>query len=232
MTQRTCLIIDDDDQSEVFDTIKREGQKHGLDIECLQFNVGNPSEREILVEEQVSAEKVIEVLRERYRGKKIHLIAIDWDLSVPSMSGPQLIKRLNDNNLRDKVPKILYSGILKNEIEKLCNEFKAGDKQFQNIWGEINTLITTDIKKFAKRDEYEIEIVNQLKKVEDSIESSIEEELLKYPDAVFKNSFVSKNFNGKSFEEIAKIIETDTPLRNELTKEVTQQVMAYISKIV
>jgi len=232
MTHKTCLIIDDDDQSPVFDTIKREGQKHGLDIECIQFNVGNPSEREVLVEEQVSSEKVIEVLRERYRGKKIDLIAIDWDLSVPSMSGPQLIKLLNDNSLRDRVPKILYSGILKNEIEKLCNEFKAGDKQFKSIWGEINTLITTDIKIFAQRDQYEMEIVNQLKKLGDTIESSIEDELLKYPEAIFKSNFVSKSFNGKTFKEISSILETDTPLRNEFTKEITQQVIAYLSEIV
>ena len=232
MTQKICLIIDDDDQSEVFDTIKREGQKHGIDIDCIQFNVGNPSEREILVDEQVNPEKVIEVMRERYRGKKIDIIAIDWDLSVPTMSGPQLIKKLNDNSLRDRVPKILYSGILKNEIEKLCNEFKAGDKQFQSIWGEINTLIKTDIKEFAKRDEYEMAIVNQLKKLGDTVESSIEDELLKYPDAVFKNNFVSKSFNGKTFKEISNILETDTALRNEFTKEITQQVIAYLSKIV
>lgn len=230
MIKRTCLIVDDEDQSDIFYSIHREGLRKGIDIECIQFNIGSPSEVSILDNQMVSSDKVLSVFKERFNGIKFHLIAVDWDLNNPVLTGPLFIKLLNDNNLRNKIPKMLYSGVLKDEIEDVCNRFKSNQKSFADIWKIINTLITTDIRKFCIRDNYSTEIVSQLYKVEDSFESSTEDILRKFPDLVFKNGFPNAFLQGKKFSEILTLVENDYHLRNELNRVISEQVVAYLTE--
>lgn len=230
MIKRICLIVDDDDQSDIFSLIHKEGLKYQIDIECIQFNIGSPSENTILKEQVVDSELVLKVFKDRFTGIKIDLIAVDWDLNNPTLSGPLFIKLLNDNNQRLKIPKMLYSGVLKAQIEKICTEFKNNEKQFSDIWGEINTLIETDIRKFVNRDVYNTEVVQILRKVEDDFESSIQLILRNFPDFIFKNNFPNPQFKDKTFSQILKLIENDYTLRNELNKEISEQVIAYLTE--
>lgn len=230
MIKRTCLIVDDDDQSDIFPLIQKEGLKYNIDIECIQFNIGNPSENTILKEQTVDYELVLNVFKQRFTGTKIDLIAVDWDLNNPTLTGPLFIKLLNDNNQRLKIPKMLYSGVLKAEIEKICTEFKNNNKQFNDIWREINTLIETDIRKFVNRDVYNSEVVQILRKVDDDFESSIQLILRNFPDFVFKNNFPNPQFKNKTFSQILNIVENDPVLRNELNKEISEQVISYLTE--
>lgn len=230
MIKRTCLLVDDDDQSDIFPLIKKEGLKYNIDIDCVQFNIGSPSENKILKDQIVDVDLVLSVFRERYTGTKIDLIAVDWDLNNHSLTGPLFIKLLNDNGERLKIPKMLYSGVLKAEIEKICNEFKKETKNFNDIWKEINTLIETDIRKFVSRDNYNSEVVQLLRKVDDDFESSIQLILRNFPDFVFKNTFPNPQFKDKTFSQILNIVEKDSFLRNELNKEISEQVLAYLTE--
>ena len=230
MIKRTCLIVDDDDQSDIFPSIKKEGLKYQIEIECIQFNIGNPSENSILKNQTVDSDLVIKIFKEKYTGTKIDLIAVDWDLNNPTLTGPLFIKLLNDNNERLKIPKMLYSGVLKAEIEKICTEFKNNKKQFTDIWKEINTLIETDIRKFVNRDSYDNEVVQILRRVDDDIESSIQLILRNFPDFAFKNTFPNPNFKNKTFSEILKLVQNDSILRNELNKEISEQVISYLTE--
>ncbi len=230
MIKRTCLLIDDEKQDDIFPTIIEEGKKYGLDVQCYQFNVGNQERRDLLENEEINIPKVLSVFKEEFAGIKIDLIAFDWNIGT-DLKGPLLIKYFNDNSIRKNVAKILYSGALKEEIEKLCDDYR-NDKtmSFKAIWNELNTLLTTNALAFAGKDNYEKELVQQLRKIEDTFESSIEEELRKFPEFIFKPSFPNKNFQGKNFEEIARIVDGDKNLRSELTKEITQQVIAYLTE--
>jgi len=125
MIKRTCLLIDDEKQDENFPTIIDEGKKHQLDVECYQFNVGNQERRDLLENEEISLEKVVKVFKKEFKGIKFDLIAFDWNIGS-GIKGPTIIKYFNDNNIRRSVPKILYSGVLKEEIEKLCNSYRDG----------------------------------------------------------------------------------------------------------
>ncbi len=230
MIKRTCLFIDDDKQDDVFPVIKEEGLKYQLDIECYQFNVGNQERRDLLENEEISIEKVIRVFKEEFRGVKIDLIAFDWNIGS-GIKGPTLIKHFNDNDIRKNVAKILYSGALEEEVQKLCDDYRSiATMPFKDIWGQIKTLISTNALDFAGKDNYEKKVVQQLRNIEDTFESSIEEELRKFPDFIFKTSFSNKNFRGKTFAEIADIIDGDKYLRNDLTNEITQQVVAYLTE--
>jgi len=230
MIKRTCLLIDDEKQDDIFPTIIEEGKKHSLEVTCYQFNVGNQERRDLLENEMISIPNVIKAFQKEFAGIKIDLIAFDWNLGE-ELKGPELIKQFNDHKIRRNVPKMLHSGILKLEIEKLCGDYRKDiNMPFKSIWNQIDAILQTRIIAFAGKENYEIELIKQLRKIEDTFESSIEEELRKFPDFVFKPSFPNKHFKGKSFEEIAEIVDGNENLRNELTKEITQQVIAYLTE--
>lgn len=229
MIKRTCLLIDDEKQDDVFPTIISEGKRYGLDVECLQLNVGNQEHREFLENEEVSLEKVLKVFREKYTGTKIHLMAFDWNIGS-GIKGPQIIKYFNDNGVRENVPKMLYSGALKEEVEKLFTLYGEKKIPFKKAWSQISTLINSHALVFEQRDNYEVGIIEQLRKIHDTFESSIEDELRKFPDFKFQSAFINKNFRGKSFHEIAEILDGDQFLRNDFTREITQQVIAYLTE--
>jgi len=230
MIKRTCLLIDDEKQDDIFPTIIEEGKKYNLDIECFQFNVGNQERRDLLEKEEISLEKVVKVFKEEFKGIKIDLIAFDWNIGS-GIKGPTIIKYFNDNDIRKNVAKILYSGVLKEEIEKLCDDYRNNSAmKFKVIWEQLNTLLTTNALAFACTENYEVELVQQLRKIEDTIESSIEEELRKFPDFIFKSGFPNKQFKDKTFGEIADIIDGDRNLRSDLTKEISQQIIAYLTE--
>ncbi len=232
MIKRTCLLIDDERQDLHFPIIMEEGRKYNLEIECLQFNVGNQERRDLLDEnEEISFEKVVTVFKKEFNAKKIDLIGFDWNIGS-GIKGPELIKLFNDNEIRRKVPKILYSGALKDEFEMLLLKYREDKSMsFKIVWNQFYALLTTDVLAFAgKQSDYEKDIVQQLRKVEDTFENTIEEELRKFPDFIFKSIFTSKNFKNKKFSEIAEIIEKDKNLKNDFTKEIVQQVIAYLTE--
>ncbi len=229
MIKRTCLLIDDEKQDDIFPTIITEGRKYGLEIECLQLNVGNQEHREFLENEEINLEKVLNVFREKLTGVKIHLMAFDWNIGS-GIKGPEIIKYFNDNGVRTNIPKMLYSGALKEEVEKLFISFRDKGTPFKHIWGQLSTLINTNALVFEQRDTYELGIVEQLRKIEDTVETSIEEELRKFPEFRFNSGVPNKHFKGKTFAEIAEIIEGDPFLRNDFTKDITQQVIAYLAE--
>lgn len=231
MIKRTCLLIDDDKQDDIFPTIAEEGKKYDLEIKCLQFNVGNQERRDLLTKEEIDLDKVVSVFRNEFRGINIDLIAVDWNLSSARINGPILINRFNESSLRVRTPKLLYSGVLKDEIEKIINNYREDNTiLFRDIWLHINAIISCNITTFVTREEYEYGIVEQLRRIDDTIETSIEDELRKFPDLKFQTSFIRKFFKGKSFGEIAEILDKDVKLKNEFTKEITEQTIAYLSE--
>ncbi len=231
MIQRTCLLVDDSRQDDIFPAIVEEGKKYNIEITCLQFNVGNPERRDLLTNEEIDLDKVVNIFREEFRGQKIDLIAFDWNLSGSSINGPLVIKAFNDNDIRIKIPKILYSGILKEEIQKLCDNYRINlEMPFKEIWSQISALISAGIVTFASRDHYEIAIVEQLRRTADSIESTVEDIIRKYPDFVFKSAFVNAAFKGKKYSEIVTMIERDSALRNEFTSEITKHIISYLTE--
>jgi hypothetical protein len=156
-------------------------------------------------------------------------MAFDWNIGS-GIKGPEIIEFFTKNNIRTYVPKMLYSGALKEEVEKLFLSFKRDETSFKAVWNQINTLINTNVLVFEQRENYEIGIVEQLRKIEDTVESTIEEELRKFPDFKFQSSFTNKEFKDKSFIEIAEILEKNPSQRNDFTREITEQVIAYLTE--
>jgi hypothetical protein len=228
--EKRCLIIDNEEQVSNIETIERLGRAKGLKIICDEFNVGMLSKDELLTENKIDITKVVDQYNKEFKGNTYHLVALDWDLGDAEITGVELIRKFQEYKILVNTPKILYSGLLKDEISSKLERFKNNDisKTFLINW--INTLIKVDIKNFVDRVAYEQEIITQLLKNDETLDLIIEEELMKFPDLKFSNSFTSKSFKGKSFLDIGIILKENPFLRNEFKKEIIQQVISYLTE--
>ena len=220
---KRCIIFDNEDQSESILKLVRDGKHIGIEIECEQFNVGSTELTEVLTNGEIDIEKVVKEFSNRFSTKTFHLAAFDWQLD-DKIDGVELIRQLTHYRILKNTPKIIFSGLLGDILKDIL---KSGDNKSQN---KLTTLVNGDIKGFFKREKYDNDILNILSTSDESVELIIEEELKKFPGLIFKNSFISKKFNGKTFLEIAEFLKDNDSMRNEFKKEIIQQVIAYLTE--
>lgn len=227
---KRCIIIDNDDQAEEIKKLIRDAQVKGITIECEQFNVGSTFDNDLLSEGAIDIEKVITQYRRRFKGQTFHLAAFDWDLSDDKIDGVELMRLLSYHKIFRSTPKLLYSGLLEDKLSAKIDEFKNGGVTKKELLDRIKTLINADIKGFVARENYDVDIIRVLEGTDETLDLVIEQELGKFPEFVFSNRFTNKNFNTKTFAEIAEILERHDGLRNEFKKEIIQQVLAYLTE--
>lgn len=228
--RKTCLIIDDEDQTAEIEKLIMLGKKRGIDLECEQFNVGSSQEDAMLTEGKIDIAKVIEEYKSRFKHITFHLAAIDWQLSDDDIDGIELLRIFNANRILRHTPKILYTGLLDDILSSLLDDFKNGKLRKISLLKRIKILVKSDIKDFVGRENYEQHMLSFLATTDETMDLIIEEELRKFPNLKFNTSLVSQGFNGKTFEEIARDIEENDSLRNKLKKEILQQIIAYLSE--
>jgi len=228
---KRCLIIDNEDLSADIERIISQGKKKGIEIECEQFNVGSTFEESLLVDGKIVISQVVSEYRKRFKSKVFHLAAFDWDLSDDGVNGVELIRQFAHTKILRNTPKLLYTGLLEERLSSMLNDFRYKRITKEKLLAHVKTLITADIINFVGREKYEETILQHLETGNDQIDLIIEEELLKFPDLKFNNSFPSKSFNGKTFLEIAKILDENDMLRNEFKKELIQLVIADLTEI-
>lgn len=227
---KKCIIIDNEDQSEVIEKLIRDGSAKGIKIEIEQFNVGSTFNNELLSEGIIDINKVVSEFKKRFKGQTFHLAAFDWDLSDDKIDGVELMRLLTHNKIFRNTPKLLYSGLLEEKLASKVDEYKDGKLTKKDLLDRIKTLINADIKGFVARENYDSDIIRILEETDETLDLIIEEELNKFPDFVFSNSFISENFKGKTFEEIAKLLEEHDHFRNDFKKEIIQHVIAYLTE--
>ncbi|MBS1508039.1 MAG: hypothetical protein JSS79_15470 [Bacteroidetes bacterium] len=227
--EKRCLIIDNDDQSAEIEKLKRDGKARGIEIECEQFNVGSTFEDDLLSHGKIDIDKVVSEFRKRFKHQVFHLAAFDWDLSDEDVNGVELMRLFEHHKILKNTPKLLYTGLLEERLSTMLDEFKAGNVQKSQLKKHILILIKADIKDFVARENYEQDILRLIERTDETIDLIIEEELSKFPDFKFNNSFTSDNFKGKTFMEISSILENDDRLRNDFKKEIIQHVIAYLT---
>jgi hypothetical protein len=225
--KKRCLIIDDEDQSSEIEKMVRDGKTRGIELECEQFLVGSSSYTEVLTDGKIDTEKVTSEYRRRFKNQTFQLAAFDRDLSDDDVDGVELIRQLTAKKILKNTPKVIYSGLLE---EVLAPGINNNDRKA--LISRVKTLVNSNIKGYFERDTYESDILNILGKDEESLDLIIEDELKKFPTLIFKNEFVNKKFKGKSYQEIAEMLDEYDHLRNDFKKEIVQQVTAYLTNIV
>ena len=229
--EKRCLIIDNDDQSATIEKLIRDAQKKGIQLNCEQFNIGSTSYDEVLTNGRIDSEKVLKECKKNYRKRAYQLIAFDWDLSDTQYSGVEIIRLFNHNKLFEGVPKLLYSGVLDEHLATVIDEFKNEKKSRNDLIAYLKVLIRVDIVDFVKRDNYEQEILKTLLNQNETVDMIVEDELRKFPDARFRQQFVSSSFSGKRFSELADLLAENDQLATRFKKELIQQVINYISDL-
>lgn len=230
--QKRCLIIDNEEQLSSIEEIERLGRKKGLTIICDEFNVGSLEKDEFFTDNKIDISKVCNEFINKNSRVIYNIAAFDWDLGDDVINGVELIRKFQEKKILIHTPKILYSGLLKDKISEQLDKFKNEKISKDSLTNWINTLVRVGAKNYVDRTKYEEEIVTQLSKTDETLDLIIEEELRKFPDLRFKNSFSAKSFNGKTFLEIAKAIEEDDFLRNDFKKEIIQQTISYLTEMV
>jgi len=222
--KRNCLIVDNEDQSDTIQKAERIAKRKGLNIEFHQFNVGNTENTEFLTKGKIDIEKVRNEYRKKFNGITFHLAVFDWNLDDDDIDGVELIRKLSASRILKRTPKFVISAKLKiilNEIVE-ARESKRIEK--------LSLLVKSDIRDYMDRDDYEHQIISFFENNEDSLDLNILTILRQFPEHKFEQNFVSESFEGKTFEEIAKILESNDGLRNKFKGEIIQQVLAYLSE--
>lgn len=227
---KRCIIIDNEDQSEEIEKLIRDGNNKGFTVECEQFNVGSTFETELLSNGKIDIEKVVAEFKKRFKGQTFHLAAFDWDLSDDDIDGVELMRQLAHNRIFKNTPKLLYSGLLEEKLSSKIDDFKNNNLSKKNLLDRIKMLINADIKGFVARENYDADILRILEGTDETLDLIIEEELVKFPNFVFDHKFVNQNFSGKTFQEIAEILQDNNHLRNAFKKEIIQQVIAHLTE--
>lgn len=228
--EKRCLIIDNEEQVSSIETIERLGRAKGIKIICDEFNVGMLDRDEFFTDRRIDIIKVLEQFSQKYKSSTYHIVAFDWDLGDNEINGVELIRKFQEHKFLINTPKILYSGLLKDEISTQLEKYRKDSKHKPALIAWINTLIKVDVKNFVDRTVYEQEIITLLSKTDETLDLIIEEQLKKFPDLKFGNSFTSNSFNGKTFLEIAHTLEENDLIRNDFKKEIIQQVIAYLTE--
>jgi len=227
---KKCIIIDNEDQVEIIEKLIRDGKAKGIEIECIQFNVGSTFLTEVLTDSKINIPKVVAEFKNKFKGQTFHLAAFDWDLSDETIDGLELMRQLEHHKILRNTPKLLYSGLLEEKLSSKIDEYKTNKITKADLLNRIKTLINADIKGFFERENYDGAIIRTLEETEETLDLIIEEELGKFPDLIFSNKFTSDSFSGKTFAEIVTIIENHDGLRNDFKKEIIQQVISYLTE--
>lgn len=238
MIYKTCLIIDNEDQTEEISKLVRDARNRGISLDCHQFNVGNTAYSEILTNGLIDIAKVFIEFKKRFHNLHFDLVAFDWDLEDDNITGIELIQQFTLNKIIKFSPKIVYSGVLDDVLKKIVEEnlgiakIEDEEKPYLNHAGltKIKFLIKNRVLDYLDRGNRDSMILKFLKEDIQSTELIISQTLRKHPELKFNNNFVNTKFNGSTFEDLAKELESNDSINNEFKKEIIEQVISYLTE--
>lgn len=224
MIYKKCIIFDNEDQSEEIIKLIRDAHSKGIDIECDVFYVGSTFFTDVLTEGKIDIQKVVSEFKKSFGGQTYHLAAFDWSLDDDNINGVELIRQLSHNKILKNTPKLIYSGVLEDVLSGIEN-LSPSDRL-----NRIKPLINSKILGYYERTKRDEEIMLFFSQDIESLDLILEEQLRKYPDLIFEHKFVTDTLKGKSFLQVAEFIEEHDHIRNDLKKEIIQQVIAYMTE--
>ncbi len=225
MIKRSCLIIDNEDQSEEIEKLVRDARYIGIELECYQLNIGLTSFVEVLTENLIDRDKVASVFKERFGRRNFNVVAFDYDLDDTNIKGTDLIRIFNHHNLLKKSPKMVYSGLLDDVLKDIIKDLSL-DKAVT----KIKSMVRNKVIDYLDRDHRDAQILKFLNEDPVSSELLVSNILNTHPDLIFENNFVNDKFVGKRYSEVAEMLDDDITLDNEFKKEIIEQVISYLTE--
>ncbi len=230
--EKLCLIVDNENQEGSIEKIVRASKAKGITIKVIEFKVGNTEFTEVLDENgRINIDKVIKYYRVNYRKMHFDLIAFDWDLNDEAIDGIELIRQFRNSNFLKKTPVALYSGELQVSVKGYFDAYKNNQKSFNESWNKIKTLIDVPIMGFYDRSNYENKIVEAIQSFGQSvdIEHYFLKKLKENEKLIFNN--INPKLEGRTFGQVAEIIEKNPTYGNNFITELVDQTIAYLLKM-
>lgn len=236
MTDKYCIIIDDEDQDEIVENLKADAKSKGIGLTCFQLN---PQDDEFhkntgtdaIPEFVIDIEKIADKLKTtEYRRAKVDVIACDYLLQDDHVNGFEIIRKLR-NQLNYKKSIILYSATLDTVIseillgdleDRVSRIMKLVDANIPaNLEAGVREVLTGDLKEqvqrirnlaradimaFTDKDNYRASIVTALEKDPFSLDSELDSLLNTYRNWTFRSVFPP--FKDKTVAEIIDEIDS------------------------
>lgn len=232
--EKTCVIIDDENQEEIFNKQIRDVLKiEGYRINLIFIHAANPIilNADNDIDENLLTKYIIQEIGEG----PVNVVATDFDLSDKAVCGIDVVKIIR--NLRAKVPIVLYSGKREAAIKSVIynkEEAESGNivhtlKTEADLINDINKFMSLNITEFVERKLYTDKINYILKKKDNSIEYILPNALREYAEDTFQFGYTQ--FQGKKLKEIASEIEKETYLGSLYQKELLDQTIAHLIEI-
>lgn len=219
--KKTCVIIDDNDQSNVFKVLIQSNlKKEGYSVEGI---IIDPSKSEFQNENYyIDIEKVKQKLSDEFENKHIDIVVTDFELGDDEVNGLSIVRIVRQ--MRPKVPIIIYSGKLDVVLQSVLGDYKA--KTPEELTQAIRELITLDICDFLGREDY-ANSVNQILKNKIADSSFIlSKKIREFSDMTFKSCY--PKFQDKNLEYISNEIDKQSYSGLEFQEELIEQVISYL----
>lgn len=230
MVDKTVLVIDDNDQKNLLDRIANLARQNGINMIYKQLNVGSPNEPDLLTDGNIDVSKVKAVYKDRFKNKGIvfNMILCDWNLSDEFIDGAELIRRMGNECFKEDTPKILYSSLLREKLEEQLNKYdKDNNDAKESVIKYIISLINGNYKAFVARENLQSAVLGHLMDSE-NIDFLLADALNRYPDQVMAVGH-GHNLDGRSFAEVARMIENDEKISYDFKRDIIQEVVQYLT---
>lgn len=169
-------------------------------------------------------------LEKKLKGRQIDWIATDFNLGEDGIDGIDVVRLMLEIRQFRHKNIILYSGNIQSAIRKVINESKIEDSE-DAVISAVEKLINLPIVSFDDRHDYSDKIVELISRANRlSLEQRLLRLLYNHSDMVFNSCFPP--FAGKTFGEIADIIENKSDARSdEWLQALADQIIAYLIQI-
>ncbi|MCT4645795.1 MAG: hypothetical protein N4A74_12480 [Carboxylicivirga sp.] len=225
--EKTCLIIDDENQKPIFDAkIKDVLKKKGIDAKLIYINASSHEVRNDDL--HIDLEKFENKIKEEIKGKSIDVIACDYNLadaaSANKKMGTDIIEILR--NHRKNTPIILYSGNYEVIIKDVFDSYKKEESTEEESVNKIKRLYNNNISEFLKRSTYPEKVNTILINPPLKTDQIILSELRNYGDYKFQDAY--PKFEGKTLSNIADEIDKNSYDGKQFLDEIIQQITSYM----
>ena len=229
------LLFDDKDQTAIIESVKNQLiADFELDFVFIRTSAPKLKKDD---SEDLDADKLKNEIETKIAGKSITLALTDFDLESPDITGLNVIEMVHD--FRPKVKFFVYSGNWTKVIRSVLGP-NYKEAQAEELVAEISKLIHNNIINCIERADYKESLTTYLRGeylayknnnrlMQDSIKDSLLSLLRANGSIPFQSCF--PEFKGKTFNEIADLIEHSDDRSKEWIEAVLSQTIAYLIKI-
>lgn len=223
---RCILLFDDKDQKVIINNIKTV-TKQDFDLDFVFIRTSSPDLKKDNSED-LDVDKLEKKINYSIQNKHIDIALTDFDLECDYLNGLDVVRMVH--KYRPKVNFFIYSGNWHKVIKSVVGtEFK--NALIEQLVGGINKLIHDKIIDCVDRIDYKQDLISYLKQENDeSLEHRLCILLRSNGEMIFNSC--CPEFKGKSFNEIADIIENNSDARSdEWIEAILTQTISYLAEI-